>query len=146
MTLPFADPTFEGTIRAAAETDGVERFVVAAVITDGDRTLFLRRPAGEFLAGLWELPSGKVEKGEGIERALLREVDEETGLRIDVVEKYLGHFDHTSGSGALTRQLTFEVTVARTGPVTLTEHDAHEWAGPGGIPAVSDAVRALVTR
>ncbi|MDH6130449.1 NUDIX domain-containing protein [Streptomyces sp. SP17BM10] len=146
MNSPFADPTFEDTIRVAAETDGVERFVVAAVIADGDRMLFLRRPAGEFMAGLWELPSGKVEKGEGIEQALLREVDEETGLRIDAVEKYLGHFDYTSGSGALTRQLTFEVTVTRTGPVTLTEHDAHEWAGPDEIPAVSDAVRELVTR
>ncbi|MFD0404383.1 aminotransferase class I/II-fold pyridoxal phosphate-dependent enzyme [Kitasatospora sp. NPDC127116] len=146
MNSPFADPTFEDTIRAAAETDGVERFVVAAVITDGDRMLFLRRPAGEFMAGLWELPSGKVEKDEGIEQALLREVAEETGLRIDAVEKYLGHFDYTSGSGALTRQLTFEVTVTRTGPVTLTEHDAHEWAGPDEIPAVSDAVRELVTR
>ncbi|MFD8708050.1 hypothetical protein ACFV1W_36645 [Kitasatospora sp. NPDC059648] len=69
-----------------------------------------------------------------------------TGLRIDAVEKYLGHFEYTSGSGILTRQLTFEVTVTRTGPVTLTEHDAHEWAGPDGIPAVSDAVRELVTR
>ncbi|MER7582081.1 NUDIX domain-containing protein [Kitasatospora sp. NPDC097691] len=73
---------------------------------------------------------GQGRDGEGIEQALLREVDEETGLRIDAVEKYLGHFDYTSGSGALTRQLTFEVTVTRTGPVTLTEHDAHEWPGP----------------
>ncbi|MFB8240205.1 NUDIX domain-containing protein [Kitasatospora purpeofusca] len=146
MKCPFADPTFEDTIRAAAEADGMERVVVAAVIADGDRMLFLRRPAGEFMAGLWELPSGKVEKGEGIEQALSREVDEETGLRIAEVQKYLGHFDYTSGSGALTRQLTFEVTVTRTGPVTLTEHDAHEWAGPDEIPAVSDAVRELVTR
>ncbi|MEE1822414.1 hypothetical protein PUR61_09435 [Streptomyces sp. BE20] len=44
------------------------------------------------------------------------------------------------------RGATFEVTVTRTGPVTLTEHDAHEWAGPDEIPAVSDAVRELVTR
>ncbi|GAA1222471.1 hypothetical protein GCM10009665_10880 [Kitasatospora nipponensis] len=37
-------------------------------------------------------------------------------------------------------------TVTRPGPIPLTEHDAHEWAGPDEIPAVSDAVRDLVTR
>ncbi len=41
-------------------------------------------PLGEFLVikrnGIWDLPKGKLEKGEGFATAALREVQEETGL------------------------------------------------------------------
>ncbi|WEH33419.1 NUDIX domain-containing protein [Streptomyces sp. AM 4-1-1] len=146
MTSPFADPSFAPGLLLDAQESGITRFVVAAVVTDGNRVLLLRRPTDDFLPGLWELPSGKVEPGEGFEKALLRETEEETGLVIDQVGAYLGRFDYTSGSGALTRQLTFRVTVGKTAPVILTEHDDHTWADPGELPGVSDAVRELVAR
>jgi len=42
------------------------------------------RPDGRFLVikrdGLWDLPKGKLEKGESVEEAAIREVEEETGL------------------------------------------------------------------
>ncbi|MEV7426304.1 MULTISPECIES: NUDIX domain-containing protein [unclassified Streptomyces] len=146
MTSPFADPSFAPRLLSNAQKAEVTRFVVAAVITDGDRVLLLRRPAGDFMPGLWELPSGKVEAGEGFEEALRREAEEETGLRIHQVGAYLGQFDYLSGSGALTRQLTFEVTVEKTAPIALTEHDDHTWADRRALPGVSDAVRQLITR
>ena len=45
--------------------------------------LVQRRPAGKPMAGLWEFPGGKVERGEAPVTALVRELDEELALRID---------------------------------------------------------------
>jgi 8-oxo-dGTP diphosphatase len=44
--------------------------------------LLARRPPGKPLAGLWEFPGGKVEPGETPEAALIRELEEELGVRI----------------------------------------------------------------
>ncbi|WP_051837889.1 NUDIX hydrolase [Streptomyces sp. NRRL WC-3742] len=76
--------------------------------------------------------------------ALHRETTEETGLTIDQVADYIGHFDYRNSRGGTTRQFNFAVTVEKTEPVVLTEHDAHQWALPGELPEVSDAVRNLI--
>ena len=56
---------------------------VGAVILDGDRVLLIKR-AHEPLKGQWSLPGGRVESGETLEQAIVREVQEETGLDVDV--------------------------------------------------------------
>ena len=56
--------------------------VVAGVIRDvHGRVLLAQRPAGKEHAGLWEFPGGKVEDAERAEAALVRELDEELGIR-----------------------------------------------------------------
>ena len=56
---------------------------VGAVIIDGDRVVLIKR-AHEPLKGQWSLPGGGVELGETLEQAIVREVQEETGLDVDV--------------------------------------------------------------
>jgi 8-oxo-dGTP diphosphatase len=57
--------------------------VAACALVDPDgRVLLARRPAGKPLAGLWEFPGGKIEPGETPEAALIREMEEELGIRI----------------------------------------------------------------
>lgn len=56
--------------------------VSAAALIDVDgRVLLAQRPEGKSMAGLWEFPGGKVEPGETPEAALVRELDEELGIR-----------------------------------------------------------------
>ena len=55
--------------------------VVACALVDTDgRVLIAQRPEGKQLAGLWEFPGGKVEKGETPEACLIRELREELGI------------------------------------------------------------------
>ncbi|MCK7623956.1 NUDIX domain-containing protein [Streptomyces sp. RS10V-4] len=147
MTPLPATPALLADLNRAAERDGIDKTVVGAVIASPDgRVLLLHRPADDYLGGLWELPSGGVDAGETLLAALEREVAEETGLTVDAVGAYLGHFDYRSGSGRATRQFTFSATVTGTGEaVKLTEHDAYLWADHDQQTRVSSAVHAILT-
>lgn len=58
--------------------------VVAVALIDVEgRVLVQERPAGKPMAGLWEFPGGKVEDGEVVEHALVRELEEELGIIVD---------------------------------------------------------------
>ena len=61
--------------------------IVAGVICRRGKILIDQRKHEGLLGGLWELPGGKVEKGETHEAALVREVREEVGIEIKVGEK-----------------------------------------------------------
>ena len=55
---------------------------VGVLIRDDGSFLVARRPDGKPMAGYWEFPGGKVEPGESVFDALVREFDEELGLHI----------------------------------------------------------------
>ncbi len=44
--------------------------------------------------GRWDLPKGKIEKGESLEQAALREIEEETGLKELILEEFLNNTFH----------------------------------------------------
>ena len=56
---------------------------VAGVVFKGDDVLLIRRGRAP-AKGIWSIPGGLIEVGEGIEAALTRELDEETGVTVRV--------------------------------------------------------------
>ena len=58
---------------------------VGAIITDGDRVLLVRR-GREPSKGLWSIPGGMLELGESLVDGIRREVREEVGLEVRVLE------------------------------------------------------------
>jgi len=58
---------------------------VAAAVLDDDRLLLVRR-AGEPGRGKWSIPGGVVRLGERLREAVVREVLEETGLLVEVLD------------------------------------------------------------
>lgn len=140
----MVDTSLLDDLRTKAADDGVQQLVVGAIVADNETVLLLQRPIGDFMGGIFELPSGKVETGEALDDALRREVQEETGLTVTEIGEYLGSFDYTSGSGKKTRQFTFAVAVGSTEPVRLTEHDNYQWAPLHDEVPVTDAVSTLL--
>jgi 8-oxo-dGTP diphosphatase len=60
--------------------------LAAAILVHEDRVLLVRRSVTErFLPGVWGVPCGKIEPGEELEEAAIRELREETGLKGTVV-------------------------------------------------------------
>jgi 8-oxo-dGTP diphosphatase len=62
--------------------------VAAGILLDAQgRYLLGQRPAGKPYAGYWEVPGGKIEKGESVFAALKRELQEELGIEIQSSEE-----------------------------------------------------------
>jgi mutator protein MutT len=58
---------------------------VGGVIIDQGRALLIRR-GGEPLRGQWSIPGGTLELGESLEHGVVRELREETGIEVRVLE------------------------------------------------------------
>lgn len=88
-----------GKLSTTGDAQSTKRVLVAAGLIRGrlgtpqaDRFLISRRKADAHLANAWEFPGGKVESGEPPPEALIREIQEELGVRIEVGDIYaIGH-------------------------------------------------------
>ena len=55
---------------------------VGVLVRSDGYFLLTTRPEGKAYAGYWEFPGGKIEQGESMEQALLRELREELGIDV----------------------------------------------------------------
>jgi ADP-ribose pyrophosphatase YjhB (NUDIX family) len=78
---------------------------VTGVVVEDDRILLLNQDTDTSRS--WSLPGGKVEEGEPLSVALVREMGEETGLEVEV-DRLLYVCDHLPGGDTHVVHITFE--------------------------------------
>jgi 8-oxo-dGTP diphosphatase len=129
--------------------------VSAAIFRDG-KVLLVRR-ARSPAKGFYSLPGGRVEFGESLHQALAREIDEETGLRIEIagLAGWREVLPATGGAGHYLIMSFAARWVARE-PVLNDELDDYRWLAPdalgdlgdlrltGGLEEVIQAARRLI--
>ena len=126
--------------------------VAAAVMlrADGSEFLLAQRPEGKVYAGYWEFPGGKVEPGETVRAALVRELHEELGISVTACSPWLTRvftYPHA------TVRLNFWRVTAWDGEIGITaplEHAAVDWQKCGNsanvapiLPANDPILKAL---
>ena len=109
------------------------QLAVSAVIFREGKVLLVRRARSPG-KGFYSLPGGRVEYGESLHQALAREVDEETGLTIDIVG-LAGWREVLPGNSAGGHYviMSFAARWAGREPVLNDEHDDFKWLKPGAF-------------
>lgn len=116
------------------------RLAVRAVILHQGRLLLVNAWPGQ-QSDLWCAPGGGVERGTSLPENLIREVFEETGLRIAVGQPCLVNEFHDPGSGFHQVDVYFRATIADG---ALSD----DWSDPAGVVnrrrlVTQDELRAL---
>ena len=97
--------------------------VVAAIIIDDGKVFATQRGYGEFKDG-WEFPGGKIEQGESLEEALIREIREE--LDVDIkVGRLLETAEHDYPNFHLTMHCFICELLSEE--IVLKEHEDAKW-------------------
>ena len=113
----------------------------------GTEFLLAQRPPGKVYAGYWEFPGGKVEAGETLREALVREIQEELGVTIDRAWPWLScQFTYPHA----TVRLKFFRASSWHGDIAPIEHSGFAWVKIGDaapvapvLPANGPILRAL---
>jgi 8-oxo-dGTP diphosphatase len=98
------------------------------------KVLAAQRSAEMNLPLFWEFPGGKVEKGENEESCIIREIKEELGIEIDLIER-VGEFDYKYPEDKRIRLIPF-LAVWKSGKMNLLEHQQIDWLGKNDLKRV----------
>ena len=111
--------------------------VSAAIFRDGK--VLLTRRARSPAKGFYSLPGGRVEFGESLHQALNREVDEETGLTIEIIglAGWREVLPATAGAGHYLI-MSFAARWAAREPVLNDELDDYRWIAPDALGDLGD--------
>lgn len=101
---------------------------------DGKVFIAKRQNKGD-MGGRWEFPGGKIDDGEDYTAAIKREMQEEFGVGVEVMEKITATtFEHSGKECSLT---VFHVCFEHDGIAkrfVLTEHTDYKWVNFSEIP------------
>lgn len=101
--------------------------VSAAVIWKDGKILITLRPTDKMLGGLWEFPGGKCEKEESFSECVLREINEELGIEVEITEHFMD-VKHAYSHFKMTLHM-FHCRYVSGEPV-LNGVDAFQWVSP----------------
>lgn len=124
--------------------------VVAAIIEREGKILLARRDASGDQAGLWEFPGGKVEAGESQPQALIRELQEELAITVQV-EEWIASHDFQQPARIIrlhawrVSEFTGEITLrCHSEMAWVLAHEAHGYAlAPADVPLLEAYLRKI---
>lgn len=99
--------------------------VCCAIIQYKDKVLVAQRSESMLLPLKWEFPGGKVEKDESVEDCIAREIKEELGMTIHIVQQLtpvVHHYDTFS------LELIPFVCISNTDKFEIAEHNSIVWS------------------
>lgn len=112
----------------------MSRSIACIDYRDGKIFIAKRQMTGD-MGGRWEFPGGKIEEGEDLQTAVVREMQEEFGVTVTVGRKITsGTFMHKDKPFTLD---VLEVQFPHDGmaePFILTEHTEYKWVDIDTIP------------
>ncbi|OFX31561.1 MAG: hypothetical protein A2W90_08785 [Bacteroidetes bacterium GWF2_42_66] len=119
--------------------------VSCAIITEKGKILAVQRGPGTDHPFQWEFPGGKIRKDETAEESILREIQEELSVEIEITGQ-LEPVEHDYGIKQI-RLIPF-VCQIKNGSLQLTEHIASRWILPNQTKILewSEADRKLIQK
>ena len=115
----------------------MNRSIACIDYRDGKIFIAKRQMTGD-MGGRWEFPGGKIEEGEDLQQAVVREMQEEFGVTVSVGRKITtGTFTHKGKPCTLD---VLEVSFPHDGMAerfALTEHTDYKWADINEIPSLN---------
>ncbi len=120
----------ENEVFKLSQNDSIARFVVGIAVFNTNSVLLVKRKADDSYPNNYELPGGLVEPDESLVDAAIRELLEETSIRVvsDDLIMIVHGFDYDTEKGK-SRQinLIFSPT-SQMEDIHLSEHSSHTWA------------------
>lgn len=113
------------------------RVAKALILDNGGNFLLLRRTADHpFLPGFYDLPGGTIDKGEEPGDAVVREVFEETSLRVDKADIELLYTTTKLLHGGSYPTMLYLIRLSHEKPEMEIswEHQSYEWAPLERLP------------
>ena len=126
---PRQRPNLWTLVGRQMQTPGLPVSAKALVMTPRGRVLILRKTNG-----LFDLPGGKLEIGEGALDALTREVDEETGLQVDMIALIAAGLKRRPGLGPRLVRVYAGRLTGRGDRRCLGQGVRDGRSGPGAVP------------
>lgn len=104
--------------------------VTCAILIEDQRILAVRRSMSMSRPGKWEFPGGKLELGETAEECLIRELQEELAIRVEVIQPLTPAQFHYPD---ISIQLLPFLVKKLSGEIQLNEHEAYRWVSPSEL-------------
>jgi len=104
--------------------------VACAIIEDGGKILAAQRGESMSFSFKWEFPGGKVEEGEKPEDAIVREINEELDIDINVVQSLSSN---VHDYGKMKIELIPFICSMNGKDIKLNEHSQIIWDFPGNL-------------
>jgi len=107
--------------------------VVAGLIARDSKLLVCQRRRDDTYALQWEFPGGKVEPGESLTQALIRELQEELGVTAMIGKELFRASHRYKDSKTELVLIFFEALVDTTATLQNLVFERYEWADPSAL-------------